>query len=250
MTGERWPLTPRERERYERQIPLLGEEGQERLLHSSVCIAGAGGLGSPVAFYLAAAGIGRIRIIDSDRVSRSNLNRQIIHAEADIGRSKVDSAARRLEALNPDIEVDPRPLHLTEENVVNVVRGMNLVVDALDNYPARYILNRAACMHTVPLVHAAVNGYCGQVMAIIPRKTACLQCAIPHPPEETPPPVLGTTAGILGCIQANEAIRILLGEGTVMGDALHVWDGRAGTWDMIPVKRDPACRACGAGGKG
>ncbi len=177
-------LSERERERYARQLPILGEEGQEILRLSSVCVAGAGGLGCPVALYLAAAGVGHIRIVDPDRVDRSNLNRQILHAEPDISRFKVESAAEKLRRLNPDIRIEPMPVAIDEGNADQLTGGMHLLLDALDSYSARYLLNRIAHERDIPLVHAAVSGFHGQITTIIPGETPCLRCIIPHPPEE------------------------------------------------------------------
>ncbi|MCU0631582.1 MAG: HesA/MoeB/ThiF family protein [Methanolinea sp.] len=242
-------LSERERQRYIRQLPLIGEEGQERLQSASVCIAGAGGLGSPVSLYLAAAGVGHIRLIDPDRVERSNLNRQILHAEPDLFRFKVESAADKLEALNPDIRIEPLPVAFNVENASRVAFGMDLLLDALDNYEARYLLNRVAFDQGTPLVHAAVSGFHGQLTTLIPGETPCLQCIMPYPPEGEYSPVLGVTAGILGLLQALEAIKLLIREGELATNILMVWDGRCGRLDQIPLTRDLGCVVCGAGGK-
>lgn len=238
-------LSERERQHYMRQLPLIGEEGQERLRNASVCVAGAGGLGSPVALYLAAAGIGHIRLVDHDRVERSNLNRQVLHAEPDITRLKVESAAEKLEAMNPDIRIEPIPVPLGEDSASALASGMDLLVDALDNYPARYILNRVAITERIPLVHAAVSGFFGQLTTIIPGETACLQCMMPYPPEGEFRAVLGVTAGIVGAMEALEAIKILLGEGGIARNVLVVWDGKCGRLEQIPLMRDRGCSVCG-----
>jgi adenylyltransferase/sulfurtransferase len=240
-------LSERERERYTRQLPLIGEDGQERLRGASVCVAGAGGLGSPVLLYLAAAGVGRIRLVDPDRVERNNLNRQILHSEADIGRFKVESAAEKLRALNPDIEVEALPAAVDSGNASQMARGMDLLLDALDNYEGRYILNSAAFERKIPLVHAAVSGFHGQLTTVIPGKTACLQCAMPHPPEGEDTAIIGVTAGIVGLLQALEAIKILLRKGEIAGNVLLVWDGLWCRLDQIPLSRDPDCMVCGTG---
>ncbi|OPX66249.1 MAG: putative adenylyltransferase [Methanoregulaceae archaeon PtaB.Bin056] len=240
-------LSKRERERYSRQLPLIGEEGQERLHDASVCVAGAGGLGSPVLLYLAAAGVGHLRLVDPDRVERSNLNRQVLHAEPDISRFKVESAADKLRALNPEITIEALPVAVNSGNVSGLAAGMDLLLDALDNYEARYLLNRAALDRGIPLVHAAVNGFFGQMTTIVPGETACLQCALPHPPEGVDASIIGVTAGIIGLLQALEAIKILIREGELAKNVLVVWDGRCGRLDQIPLVRDPACMACGAG---
>jgi len=240
-------LSERERERYSRQLPLIGEEGQERLHCASVCVAGAGGLGSPALLYLAAAGVGHLRLVDPDRVERSNLNRQILHAEPDISRFKVESAADKIRALNPDIKIEALPVAVNAGNAQALAGGMDLLLDALDNYEARYHLNRAALDQGIPLVHAAVNGFFGQMTTIVPGETACLQCAFPYPPERVDTSVIGVTAGIIGLLQALEAIKILICEGEVAKNVLVVWDGRCGRLDQIPLVRDPACPVCGRG---
>jgi adenylyltransferase/sulfurtransferase len=238
-------LSGTESERYLRQIPLIGEEGQEKLRGAKILIVGAGGLGTPAALYLAAAGVGQIRIIDPDRVDRTNLNRQILHTEKDIGRPKVHSAAEKLRALNPEVEIEPIEDALREENSDPLVRGMDLLLDALDNFQARYILNRAAVSCGIPLIHAAVNGLSGQMTTVIPGKTPCLECIFPHPPPAARPPVLGITAGMLGLLQAGEALRLLLSQNAVAANRLLVWDGREASLEYIPMDRDPCCRVCG-----
>lgn len=242
-------LSDRERERYARQLPMLGEEGQEILRSSSVCVAGAGGLGCPVALYLAAAGIGYIRIVDPDRVDRTNLNRQVLHAEPDISRFKVESAAEKLQRLNPDIRIEPTPLAIDEGNVERVTSGIDVILDALDSYQPRYLLNRVAYERGIPFVHAAVSGFHGQLTTIIPGETPCLRCIIPHPPERASSPVLGATAGIVGTLEALEAIKVLTGMGDVAKNILLVWDGRSGRLDQIPVGKDPECPVCGSRGR-
>lgn len=171
-------LTPSERERYDRQIMIgeIGQEGQEKLKRSRVVIAGTGGLGSPIAIYLTAAGIGMIRLIDHDQVALSNLNRQILHWEEDIGRKKVDSARTKLRNLNRAVEIEAIAETVTEGNVSKLVNGCDVIVDAMDNLPTRYILNRCAIEKNIPFFHGAVNGFEGRVMTIIPGESACLRC--------------------------------------------------------------------------
>ena len=241
-------LTARELERYRRQIALFGEEAQERLAHARVVIAGAGGLGCPAALYLAAAGIGEIRLVDGDVVDRTNLNRQVLHADRDIGRAKVESAAEKLRAQNPDVAVVATYATLDERNAALLATGTDLIVDATDNYPVRYVLNRTALGARVPLVHGAVRGFYGQATTIIPGRTACLECVFPvAPPEEDVTPVVGTTPGIIGLVQANEAIKYITGTGDLLANRLLVWDGRAVTMATLPVERQEDCRACGSG---
>lgn len=241
-------LTDRERERYRRQVALFGEEAQERLANARVVIVGAGGLGCPVALYLAAAGIGEIRLVDGDVVDRTNLNRQVLHTERDVGRAKVESAAEKIRAQNPEIAVAATRVTLDEGNAARLAGGADLIVDATDNFAARYILNRVALRNSVPLVHGAVRGFDGQATTIIPGKTACLECIFPvAPPGEDVIPVVGTTPGIIGLVQANEAIKYITGTGDLLAGRLLVWDGRAATTAILPVERQDDCRACGNG---
>jgi adenylyltransferase/sulfurtransferase len=240
-------LSAEERERYRRQIPLIGEAGQEKLRGSKVLIAGAGGLGSPLALYCAAAGVGHIRIIDPDVVSRSNLNRQVLYTEADIGRPKVEAAAERLCSFNPDIRVEPVRESLSPENIAGLVRGMDIILDALDTYAARFILNQQAVVQGVPMIHGAVGGFCGQMALIVPGRTPCLACIILHPPADADVPVMGIAAGMIGLLQAGAAIRFLLGDHHTGLSELVLWDGSCGRLDSIPMERDPGCMICGDG---
>ncbi|PKL56055.1 MAG: adenylyltransferase [Methanomicrobiales archaeon HGW-Methanomicrobiales-6] len=241
-------LTDRELERYRRQIALFGEEAQERLGRARIVIVGAGGLGCPVALYLAAVGIGGIRLIDGDVVDRANLNRQVLHGDRDVGRAKVESAAEKLRAQNPGIAIAATHATLDEENAALLAGGADLIIDATDNFPVRYILNRVALGARVPLIHGAVRGFYGQATTIIPGRTACLECIFPvAPPEEDIVPVVGTTPGIIGLVQANEAIKYIIGTGDLLAGRLLVWDGRAATMTTLPVERQEKCSACGNG---
>ncbi|HQD24788.1 MAG TPA: HesA/MoeB/ThiF family protein [Methanoculleus sp.] len=241
-------LTDRERERYSRQIALLGEEAQERLSKARLAIVGAGGLGCPVALYLAAAGVGEIRLIDGDLVDLTNLNRQVLHTESDIGRPKVESAAAKLRAQNPGIRVAAIQAALDEGNAAGHLAGVDLVIDAADNFAVRYTLNRAAIRMGVPLIHGAVSGFDGQAMTIIPGRTACLECIFPAaPPGEEMIPVVGTTPGVIGLVQANEAIKYITGSGELLENRLLIWDGRAGTMTTLAVERQEDCSVCGGG---
>lgn len=239
-------LTDLELERYRRQIVLFGEEAQERLASARVVIAGAGGLGCPVALYLAAAGVGEIRLVDGDVVDRTNLNRQVLHGDRDIGRAKVESAAGKLRAQNPDIWVVATYATVNEGNAAALASGADLIIDATDNFPVRYILNRVALQSGVPLIHGAVRGFDGQATTIIPGRTACLACIFPvAPPAEEVIPVVGTTPGIIGLVQANEAIKYITGTGDLLTNRLLVWDGRAAVMATLPVEREEDCSACG-----
>lgn len=236
-------LTEAEANRYSRQIPLLGIDGQERLKGSGVLIAGAGGLGSVSSYYLAAAGVGHIRIADSDAVDLSNLNRQILHRIPGI--RKAVSAEETLRSLNPTIEVEGVDICISESSIDDLLDGMDLIIDAMDNFEGRYILNSAALEHDLPLVHGAVSGFDGQVTTMIPGRTACLRCIFPRPPPRDAPPVIGATCGIIGSIQAMEAIKMLTGSGELLANRLLIWDGRCSQMDEIMIERNERCPDCG-----
>jgi adenylyltransferase/sulfurtransferase len=240
-------LSDRERERYKRQILLFGEEGQERLSEAEVFIAGAGGLGSPVAIYLAVAGVGTLAVADPDVVDRTNLNRQVLHRDRDIGEKKVASAAEKLGELNPDIAIRAVDARIGEKNAGRLVGRADGIVDCLDNYPARYLLNRVALKKGIPLFHGAIRGMYGQATTLIPGKTPCLACIFPKPPPEETSPVVGVTPGLIGMVQANEVLKYLLGIGELLAGRLFLWDGLAGQATEICVERNPACAACGDG---
>ncbi|MCU0629871.1 MAG: HesA/MoeB/ThiF family protein [Methanoregulaceae archaeon] len=233
-----------ELERYHRQIMLFGEAGQEKLKSARVVIAGAGGLGCPVATYLAVAGVGHLRIIDHDTVDRSNLNRQILHWDMDTGRAKTESAGKKLQAINPDIEIEEARVRINEETAPGLVRDTDAIVDAMDNYPTRYLLNHLACKFGIPLFHGAIRGFDGQVTTIIPGRTACLSCIFPKAPPKEIFPVIGVTAGIIGLIQANEVIKYLLGTGELLENRLLIWDGLHSILEEINVERDQSCIEC------
>jgi len=224
---------------------LFGEEGQERLARARIVVAGAGGLGSPVALYLAAAGVGTMTLIDSDRVDISNLNRQVVHGQPDVGREKVLSAADTLHALNPDITVHAICETIGEDTVISLTAGADGIVDAMDNFPARYLLNRAALTHNIPLFHGGIRGWYGQATTILPGCTPCLQCIFPCAPPDEVIPVIGTTAGVIGTVQANEVLKFLLGTGDLLSGRLLLWDGIQSRMEEVPVEKSPCCTACG-----
>ena len=241
-------LTPSERERYDRQIMIgeIGQEGQEKLKRSRVVIAGAGGLGSPIAIYLTAAGIGMIRMIDHDQVTLSNLNRQILHWEEDIGRKKVDSARTKLRSLNSAVEIEAIAETITEGNVSQLVEGFDVIVDAMDNLPTRYILNRCAIQKNIPFFHGAVNGFEGRVMTIIPGETACLRCMYRGPVPQEKFPVIGVAPAVIGIIQATEVIKHLVGIGKLLTNRLLIYDGLKVTFSEFTVDKNPNCDHCGS----
>lgn len=241
-------LTPSEIERYDRQIMMgeIGQEGQERLKRSRVFIAGAGGLGSPIASYLTAAGIGMIRIIDHDYVALSNLNRQILHWEEDIGRKKVDSAKKKLKNLNSAAEIETIGETITEDNVSQLVNGCDVIVDAMDNLPTRYILNRCAIERNIPFFHGAVHGFEGRVMTIIPGKTACLRCMYRGPVPQEKFPVIGVAPAVIGSIQATEVIKYLVGIGKLLINRFLLYNGLEVTFSEFTVNKNPHCDHCGS----
>jgi len=241
-------LTTNELARYDRQIMIkgFGEEGQEKLKRAKVIIAGGGGLGSPSAIYLAAAGVGMIRIVDHDRVELSNLNRQVLHWHKDIGRSKVTSATEKLKKLNPEVEIEAIEETITEDNVSQLMAGFDVVVDAMDNLPTRYLLNKAALEKDIPFFHGAVYGFEGRAMTIIPGKTACLECV--YHGATTPGgkfPVIGVAPAIIGCIQATEVIKYIVGIGALLTNRLLIYDGLNLKFTELQVKKDPDCEHCG-----
>jgi len=247
-------LTPRERERYDRNIRLaaVGEAGQRKLLASSALVVGAGGLGSAVIVYLAAAGVGRLRIVEADRLELSNLNRQVLHRAADLGRSKADSAAEAVRALNPGCRVELLAERLTAERARDVVRGADVVLDCTDNFPTRFVVADACWAERVPLVSAAVLRFEGQLASVIPAEgSPCYRCLLPEPPPPEAAPgaaqvgILGAVAGTFGALQAVEAVKVLLGIGRNMAHRLLVYDGLSGDFRTMRRSRDPACPLCG-----
>lgn len=237
-------LSDREIRRYSRQIAVFGEDGQERLKSAHVVLAGAGGLGCPAATYLAAAGVGRLTIIDPDRVEMTNLNRQILHWEQDIGREKVVSAREKLGAMNSGLIVEGVCEAVSPQNALSLIGHATVVIDALDNFPARYALNQAALDCGIPCIHGAVCGFDGHITTVIPGATACLRCIFPDPPGGSDFPVIGTTAGIIGLMQAHEAIKFLTGSGTLLENRLLIWDGRDSSVTILDLERDPECSVC------
>lgn len=238
-------ITNEERKRYARQILMIGEEGQERLKAASVLVAGAGGLGTVISLYLAAAGVGHMRIVDCDVVEESNLNRQILHWSGDVGRRKTDSVEEKLSSLNPLIRIEAVSCRIVEESVAELTRGCGLIVDAMDNFPTRYLLNRTAVGLGIPFIHGAVRGLFGQTTTVIPGKTPCLRCLFPTSPSPEQFPIIGATCGVIGSIQASEAVKLLTGKGEPLAGRLLLWDGLSGSADSLTIERDPCCPDCG-----
>ena len=244
-------LTREARERYDRQIMIrgFGQEGQGKLRKARVFIAGAGGLGSPVATYLTAAGVGMIRIVDQDRVELNNLNRQVLHWTKDIGKRKVDSATQKLRKLNPEVKIEAIGEMITEANISQLVAGFDLIVDAVDNLPTRYLLNKVALEKGVPFFHGAVYGFEGRAMTVIPGETACLRCVYRGVIPEEKFPVIGVAPAVIGCIQATEVIKYIVGIGQLLTNRLLVYDGLNMRFTEFRLKRDPNCEHCGKCGK-
>jgi len=238
MTGE-------ELKRYSRQIEAIGTEGQENLKNARIFIAGAGGLGTVIATYLAAVGVGSIRIADYDTVEESNLNRQILHWDKDIGRQKTDSIEEKLSSFNPHVIIEKIPHLIDEKNILDIVGEADLIVDAMDNFATRYLLNRAAITRAIPFFHGAISGFYGQATTIIPGRTACLRCIFPEGPPPAAFQAVGATCGIVGSIEATEVIKYITGKGDLLAGRLLLWDGLAGDLNIINVKRNPECGDCG-----
>jgi adenylyltransferase/sulfurtransferase len=242
-------LTERELDRYDRQIRLLGEDGQEKLKRAKVFIAGAGGLGSPISIYLTAAGIGKIDLVDKDTVALSNLNRQILHWEKDIDREKAISAKEKLTEINRDIKIDAKSETITEDNAFDLVADADLIIDAMDNFPTRYLLNRTALEKGIPFIHGAINGFHGQATTVLPGESACLRCIFREAPPPSVFPVLGVTPGIIGLIQASEAIKYIVGVGELLSGKLLLWDGLTSQTEIVQVEKNAHCRDCGTAGR-
>jgi molybdopterin/thiamine biosynthesis adenylyltransferase len=237
-------FSERELDRYKRQMLLFGKDGQERLKKAHIFIAGAGGLGSPISIYLAVAGVGTITIVDMDVVDQTNLNRQILHFDRDVGKKKTVSAEEKLRELNPDITINAIDIRIEESNAAILIGNADGIVDAMDNYPTRYLLNDVAIAKEIPLFHGGIRGFYGQATTIIPGTTPCLKCIFPKAPPKEVFPVVGVTPGIIGTIQANEVIKYLLGSGELLTGRLFIWDGMEAHAEELCVERNPACEAC------
>jgi molybdopterin/thiamine biosynthesis adenylyltransferase/rhodanese-related sulfurtransferase len=246
-------LTDDQRERYHRHLllPEVGDKGQLRLLESKVLLLGAGGLGSPAALYLAAAGVGTIGIIDMDVVDASNLQRQILHNLDRVGDRKVDSAKKTLTAMNPDVDVNTYDVRLQADNILSIIEGYDLIVDGTDNFPTRYLVNDASVITGIPVVHGSIFRFEGQVTVFDPVNGPCYRCLLPEPPPAELAPscaeagVLGVLPGIVGSIQALEAIKMLLDLGDPLVGRLLSYDALEESFRTFKVRKDPACPACG-----
>ena len=245
-------LTPEQRNRYQRHLllPEVDVEGQVKLLRSKVLLLGAGGLGSPAALYLAAAGVGTLGVVDMDVVDASNLQRQVLHNLERLGDRKVDSAKKTLTALNPDVKVVTYDTRLGADNIMEIFSGYDLVVDGTDNFPTRYLVNDASLKLDIPVVHGSIFRFEGQVSVYLPHEGPCYRCQVPEPPPPELAPscaeagVLGVLPGIIGSLQAMEAIKVLLGIGEPLAGRLLAYDALEGTFRTFRLNRDPNCPAC------
>jgi len=248
-------LSPEQKRRYHRHLlmPEVGERGQQKLLDSSVLLLGAGGLGSPAALYLAAAGVGRLGIVDFDVVDSSNLQRQIVHDESRVGELKVDSAKRTLQGLNPDVQVDAHAVRLASANVMDLMADYDVIVDGCDNFPTRYLVNDASVILGKPVVHGSIFRFEGQVSVFWPGHGPCYRCLYhqPPPPELAPScaeaGVLGVLPGIIGSIQALEAMKLILGIGDPLVGKLLTFDALEMSFRNLKLRRDPDCPTCSEG---
>ena len=240
-------LTKSDLERYDRQIMIgeIGEEGQEKLKNATAFIAGAGGLGSSISMYLAAAGVGKIKIVDHDLIELSNLNRQILHWNNDIGSKKAESAQKKLQNLNPDIKIQCIDDTINEDSISRLAAGSDLIIDAMDNLPTRYVLNKHAVDNNIPFFHGAVKGFEGRVMTVIPGKSACFRCLYKGSVPEEKSPVIGVLPGLIGCIQATEVIKYITGIGELLINKLLLYDGLEMIFTTLKVKKNPDCEHCG-----
>ena len=245
-------LSSEQKQRYSRHllIPEVGAAGQTRLLESKALLIGAGGLGSPAALYLAAAGVGTIGIVDFDVVDLSNLQRQILHTNDRIGERKVESARKTIEALNPDVKVVTHEEMLVADNVDRIITGYDVIVDGTDTFETRYLLNDAAVAKGITVIHASVFRFEGQLTTFIPYEGPCYRCLYPTPPPPELAPgcsvagVLGVVPGIMGMLQANEALKVLLGIGDTLAGRLLLFDALDSTFTELKLRRDPACPVC------
>lgn len=246
------PLTDNQSKRYSRHIILdgVGTAGQEKLLHAKVLVVGAGGLGSAAIIYLAGAGVGVLGIVDDDTVDLSNLQRQIIHTTADLGREKVLSARETVNAINPDVRVELHKTVFCAENASDLVKAYDIVLDCTDNFPAKFCVNDACVLAKKPFVHAGVVAYKGQMMTYVPGDGPCYRCIFQNPPKDVPTSreigILSPLPGVLGCLQAIEAVKYLTGAGTLLTGTLLTLDVRDMSFRRVPLpKRNPACPVCG-----
>ena len=246
-------LTEEQIERYSRHIILkeIGGKGQKKLLNGRVLIIGAGGLGAPIALYLAAAGVGNIGIADADDVDLSNLQRQVIHFTADVGKAKVESAREKIEAINPDVRVTTYKEWVSAANIDDIIRDYDFVIDGTDNFAAKFLINDACVLAGKPYSHGGILRFFGQTITVLPGTSTCYRCVFPAPPPKDAIPtcsqvgVLGVLPGIIGTIQATEAIKFLLGQGELLAGRMLMYDALEMNFRNVPIKRNPRCPVCG-----
>jgi len=246
-------LTENQIERYSRQIilPEIGGVGQKKIMQAKVLLIGCGGLGSPCAYYLAGAGVGKIGLVDSDAVELNNLQRQIVHFTKDIGRQKTESAKEKLESINRDIEVVTHPVRLTSENIMDIIKGYDIIVDGSDNFPTRYLVNDACVLLNKPFSHAGILRFDGQATTIIPHQGPCYRCLFPEPPPPGMIPscqeagILGAVAGILGVVQATEVLKYILGKGELLVGKLLVFNALQMSFRKLNIQQNNNCPVCG-----
>jgi adenylyltransferase/sulfurtransferase len=245
-------MTEDQIKRYSRHIllPEVGGKGQKKIASAKVFIVGAGGLGSPAALYLAAAGVGTIGLIDGDVVDLSNLQRQVIHHTPDVSRPKIDSAREKMTQLNPDVNVVTMYDRLTAKNALNAVKDYDIIIDGTDNFPSKFLINDTAVLAKKPLIHGGILRFVGQVLTILPGQSACYRCLFKAPPPAGVVPscqeagVLGALAGVIGTIQATEALKLILGVGQPLTDRLLTYDALATRFRNIPLRKNPQCPVC------
>lgn len=251
--GQEQELTKSQQERYARHLTMeqIGVGGQQKLLHAKVCIIGAGGLGSPAAMYLAAAGVGTIGIADADCVELSNLQRQILHAERDLGKQKVCSARETAQALNPDTAVRTYPVYVDEKNISEIIQDYDFVIDAADNFPTKFLINDACVRAGKPFVHAGVIRFQGQLMTYVPGKGPCYRCIFQNPPPQDAVPsakqagILGAVCGVVGSLQAMEAVKYVLGAGELLTGKLLTYDALHAQFRVVKLPGPAAdCAVC------
>jgi sulfur-carrier protein adenylyltransferase/sulfurtransferase len=245
-------MTKEQRERYSRHllVPEIGQEGQEKLLDAKVLLLGAGGLGSPIALYLAAAGVGTLGLVDDDVVDLSNLQRQVIHTTDRIGTPKVDSAEAAIHGLNPDVNVIKHQTRLDASNIMEIIEGYDVIVDGVDNFPTRYLLNDATVRLQIPVVSASILGFDGQLSVFKPYDGPCYRCLYPVPPPAELAPscgangVLGVLPGTMGLLQATEVVKLITGAGEPLIGRLLLYEALGATFTELKVRRDPECPVC------
>ena len=238
-------LSEKELRRYDRQIMIFGKKAQEKLKKAKVAIVGLGGLGSPISIYLTVAGIGYLFLVDEQKVKLSNLNRQILYGEEDLNRkAKSVSAKEKLKQLNSQVKIKTSSKRICRKNIEDLLNDIDIVVDALDNFETRYLLNEFCVKSRKPLIHAGIEGFYGQITTIVPGKTPCLNCLFPNPPKKIKFPIIGVTAGLFGVLEANEVIKLITGYGDNLISKLFTYDLLHNKGEWIEVKPNPSCPVC------